>query len=104
MEKRFLTNTDETGRFIVHSTRTGRKYFVEPIGPDRAANWGSINPATGEFMNKKGFGKHVGAVDEEESLITKENGFEKIHNLGRGESPMSYITMLDDKYPDKREN
>lgn len=32
LDKRFLTNTDETGRFIVKSLVTGKKYYVEPIG------------------------------------------------------------------------
>ena len=26
--KKFLTNTDETGRFIVKSLRTGKTYYV----------------------------------------------------------------------------
>lgn len=34
LDKRFLTNTDETGK----------KYYVEPIG--NPADWGDINPAT----------------------------------------------------------
>lgn len=38
--KRFLTNTDETGRFIVKSLVTGRTYYVEPIGNGRPADWG----------------------------------------------------------------
>ncbi|MCK8480370.1 hypothetical protein [Psychroserpens algicola] len=29
--KRFLTGTDQTGRFIVSSKITGITYFVEPI-------------------------------------------------------------------------
>ncbi len=33
--KLFLTNTDDTGRFTVTSFRTGRTYFVEPIGYTR---------------------------------------------------------------------
>lgn len=32
LEKRFLKNTDDTGRFIYQSLVTGRKYYVEPIG------------------------------------------------------------------------
>ncbi len=34
LEKRFLKNTDDTGR----------KYYVEPIGGH--SDWGDINPAT----------------------------------------------------------
>ena len=79
----------ETGRFTVTSQRTGKAYVVEPIGNDRTADWGSINPATGEFMVKKGWGKYTGAIDESESIITKENGFEDIHYTAIGESPLS---------------
>ena len=46
LEKRFLKNTDDTGRFIYQSLVTGRKYYVEPIGGH--SDWGDINPATKE--------------------------------------------------------
>ena len=46
LDKRFLTNTDETGRFIVKSLTTGKKYYIEPIGNGHPADWGDINPAT----------------------------------------------------------
>lgn len=92
-------NRDDTGRFIVHSFRTGKTYYVEPIGPDRAADWGSYNPSTGKIENKKGFDKHRGAIDERESLITKENGFEDIRYSGVGGSPFSVIDEMDSKYP-----
>jgi hypothetical protein len=42
LDKRFLTNTDETGRFIVKSLTTGKKYYIEPIGNGRPADWGDI--------------------------------------------------------------
>ena len=64
-KKKFLTNTDETGRFIVTSYRTGKTYFVEPImarDTPRDGNWGSINPGAKELMHKKGDGKYTGAV------------------------------------------
>ena len=38
LEKRFLKNTDDTGRFIYQSLVTGRKYYVEPIGGH--SDWG----------------------------------------------------------------
>jgi hypothetical protein len=53
-------------------------------------------------MVKKGWGKYTGAIDESESIITKENGFEDIHYTGIGESPFSFIEELDKKYPDKQ--
>ena len=31
-------------------------------------------------------------------MITKENGFEKIHVLKPGESPLDYINRIDDEY------
>ena len=37
--KRFLTNTDETGRFIAVSNRTGAKYFVEVIINGHTPEW-----------------------------------------------------------------
>lgn len=101
--KRFLTNTDDTGRFIVFSQRTGRSYYVEPIETAHTPKWGSIDPATGNLMHKKGDGKFRGGISPNESLITTENGFEadKIHMLERGTSPLHAIDVLDAKYPDR---
>lgn len=100
--KRFLTNTDETGRFVVTSQRTGRTYYVEPIIGAKTPEWGSIDPATGKLMHKKGDGKYTGAVREAESMITPENGFDpaKITFLDVGVSPHHAIDVLDAKYPD----
>ena len=98
---KFLTHTDETGRFIVHSPRTGRKYFVEPMG-DPHREWGSIDPADqrGKLMHKKGDGKYRGSIDEKDSLITEANGFQKITVLTPGTSPLAYIDNIDAEYPD----
>jgi len=93
----FFVNKD-AGRFIVHSYRTGRKYFVEPIENEHTPIWGDVNPATGKIEGAYGM-KHRGGIKEKESLITKENGFSKIHYAGVGSSPLSYITDLDEKYP-----
>ena len=92
----------EKGIYCIEHICTGRKYFVEPIITDRPMEFGSIDPATGKLMHKKGDGKFTGAVKPKESLITKENGFEKIHLLGKGTSPHHAIDVLDDKYPDKQ--
>lgn len=86
---RFLKDRDDTGRFIVVSKRTGKRYYVEAIGDDS------------HLSVKKGWGKNKGLIEPKDSLITKENGFEKIHNLEPGISPHAYINMLDAKYPDK---
>jgi hypothetical protein len=102
--QKFLTNTDDSGRFIVSSPRTGKTYYVEPVDARNKTDWtdwGSIDPATGKMMNKPGFRKYAGAVSPKESLITKENGFSKVHDLEPGLSPLAYIDMLDAKYPDK---
>lgn len=98
IKKRFLTNTDETGRFIVHSTRTGREYWVEPMGYNKT-KWGSIDPASKKLMHKKGDGKFRGAIDEKDSIITEENGFKNIQVLEPGTSPLHAIQVIDNKYP-----
>lgn len=99
--EKFKTKTEDSGRFIVTSRRTGKEYFVEPIG-DPHMTWGSIDPASGKMMVKKGWKRNKGSIEHDESLINKENGFEKIHNLKPGDSPLAYIDMLDEKYPTKR--
>jgi hypothetical protein len=37
-------------------------------------------------------------------MINTENGFEKIHDIKAGESPLIYIDNLDSKYLSKIEN
>ena len=96
---RFLTKTDDTGRFIVYSQRTGRSYFVEPIETAHTPKWGSVDPATGNLMHKKGDGKYRGGISASESMITQENGFSKIHELERGTSPLLAIDFIDAQYP-----
>jgi len=98
-KNKFFEDRDETGRFTVASYRTGKRYFVEPIGDGRMADWGSYNPSTGNIENKKGAGKFSGSIKEEESLLTKENGFDKVHYSGVGCSPFSVIEELDAKHP-----
>lgn len=77
LEKRFLKNTDDTGR----------KYYVEPIGGH--SDWGDINPATKEVEGDYG---------EKESMITPENGFVLIETLEPGVSPLSVIEERDKRY------
>ena len=94
--KRFLTRTDQTGRFIVKSNITGITYFVEPIDngkPDRL--WGDVNPATNKLTGDYG-NKSIGAVKEKDSLITKENGFVNISTF-KG-SPLGEIDRRDKLY------
>ena len=98
VKEQFLTDTDHTGRFIVTSIQTGRKYYVEPIGTTKTA-WGDINPATGKVEGHYG-SKYRGSIAKSESLISDENGFDKIHNIPPGLSPLAYIENLDAKYDD----
>jgi len=98
LEKRFLVNTENTGRFIVISKRTGHKYYVEPIG-DPHIQWGSVDVSTGDMNVKKGWKRFRGSINEEDSLIDEcESDFEKVHSLKAGESPLKYIDELDAKY------
>ena len=99
-KKRFLFNRDETGRFIVKSTKTGKSYFVEVIDGDERTNWGDVDPGTKKMTGSYG-DKYKGSIRKEESMITKENGFDKIHTLGVGESPLDYINRIDDEYFEK---
>lgn len=99
LREKFLTNTDETGRFIVTSQRTGKVYAVEPIA-GKHTNWGDMDPATKKLTGDYGK-KYKGAVDKADSLITESNGFAKVHELEPGVSPLAYIDMLDEQYPDK---
>lgn len=100
IKKRFLTNTDETGRFIVKSNTTGKTYFVEPMGNKHSADWGDVDPATKKHTGSYGE-KYTGCIDPKESLITKENGFEKIEILPECVSPLSVIYERDKKYEEE---
>lgn len=100
LRSQFLTNTDDTGRFIVYSKRTGRSYYVEPIVGKHTPEWGSVDPATGNLMHKKGDGKYKGGIKATESLISEENGFDKVHMLDIGTSPHNAIDVIDAQYPD----
>lgn len=89
LDKRFLTNTDETGRFIVKSLVTGKKYYVEPIGNGHPADWGDINPATKKVEGDYGQ-KYTGCASE--------NGFKLIETLEAGMSPLSVVYQRDLEY------
>lgn len=96
--KKFLTNTDESGRFIVKSIKTGKTYYVEPIDGDEKTVWGDFNPATKKFETSNYGDKYKGSIKPEESMITEEAGFDKIHTLKVGESPLEYINKIDEEY------
>lgn len=94
---RFLKDRDKTGRFIVISKITGKKYFVEPIGNSHPADWGDLDPATKKMTGNYGE-RYEGCIPLNDSLITKENGFEKIELLEEGVSPLSVIDQRDKEY------
>lgn len=97
--KVFLKDRENTGRFIVKYLETGKEYFVETINDNaHRSNWGSYNPSTGRVENKKGHDKHLGSITSKESLITQDNGFNDIHELGVGVSPLEYIDRLHQEY------
>ena len=97
-KKRFLTETSETGRFIVKSLVTGKEYFIEAIDNSTSYHkiWGDVDPVTKSMQGTYGK-KYKGSVSEDESLITKENGFDNILYTGVGGSPYSLIKELDKK-------
>lgn len=96
--QRFLTNTDETGRFIVKSSVTGITYYVEPLYRGKPLQWGDIDPATKQLTGNYG-SKNTGAVMEKESLLTKENGFENVGYF-KG-SPFGEIDRRDKEHAEK---
>ena len=99
--KDFLVNRDETGREILYYPETGKKYYVEYIEPRNwRINWGDVNPATKQVEGSYG-DKFTGAIRAEESIITKENGFNEIVE-GEGGSPYYTINEMHNKW--KKEN
>ena len=103
LKDKFLFNRDETGRFLVKSAKTGRIYFVEPIDGEERTLWGDYNPTSKRFEGRYG-DKYKGSIKPSESMITEENGFDKIHTLGPGESPLDYINRIDKKYFKEQNN
>lgn len=100
VKKDFLINRDETGREIVFYPQTGKKYYVEYIEPrGHKVSWGDVNPATRTVEGSYG-SKHKGTIKPQDSLITKENGFEEIVE-GNG-SPYHTINEMHEKW--KKEN
>lgn len=101
VKKNFLIDRDETGREIYFYPETGKRYFVEYIEPRNwRVGWGDVNPATKQMEGAYGM-KFKGAIKTEESMITKENGFDNIVE-GQGASVGDTIHQMHEKW--KREN
>ena len=101
VREKFLVNRDETGKEIVTYPSTGKKYYVEYISPRTKAdqtNWGDLDPATKKVTGTYGQ-KYKGSIQAEESVITKENGFDDVHE-GKG-SPYAKIHQLHEKWKDE---
>ena len=77
-----------TGRYFVRDQQSGRVFCVEPINrrdqklDDQQWTNGGIDQVRG------------GAIPDEESIITPENGFKNITHLPSGTSPDGFIEML----------
>lgn len=68
----------DTGRYFITDLETGRRFIVEPIdNSSHSADWGDLNPSTKKIEGSYGE-KHIGSIKDEDSLITKENGFKNI--------------------------
>ncbi len=84
-----------TGRFYV-KTKDGRTFCVEPIDNSHGKakiGWGDVDPVTKKLTGDYD-GKFVGSIHEDESIITKENGFRNISMLPAGVSPIGFIEQL----------
>lgn len=101
VRKNFLVNRDDTGKEIVFFPETGKKYYVEYIEPRNfRTSWGDIDPATKTLQTGSYGEKYSGAIKAEDSVITKENGFERIVE-GEG-SPYDTINRMHEEW--KKEN
>ena len=94
LPKGFLDRSEETGRFIVYSEKTGITYCVEAIDTNKRIVWGDVNPATDKVEGSYG-SKYKGSIKAEESLILEENGFQNIQQLEAGVSPLGEIERID---------
>lgn len=77
-----------TGRYFIRDRQSGRVFCVEPINR-RDQKLDDVNWTNGGIDAVRG-----GAVRDEESIITPENGFTGITYLPAGTSPDAYVEML----------
>ncbi len=93
--REFLKDSEKTGRFIVKSQYSDKIYFVEPIHNGNPFLWGDYDPATKKMTGDYG-NKYLGAITENESLLTKENGFVEVSYVHQG-SPLGLIDQKEMK-------
>lgn len=82
-----------TGRYFI-TTKGGRKFAVEPIAERNQRIDGHVftnGGITGDSVKNKQSG---GAIREEDSIITAENGYKNIVTLPAGHSPNGFIEAL----------
>jgi hypothetical protein len=77
-----------TGRYFIRDSRSGRVFCVEPINR-RDQKLDEQTWTNGGIDQVRG-----GAIPEEESIITPENGFRDITWLPPGTSPDAYVDTL----------
>lgn len=77
-----------TGRYFIRDRQSGRVFCVEPINR-RDQKRDDLTWTNGGIDAVRG-----GAVREDESIITPENGFTGIAYLPPGTSPDAYVEML----------
>lgn len=86
---------ENTGRYYIKDQATGRTFCIEPI----AGRGEKINGPIYTNGGITGEGTKVdkdlgGSIRAEDSIITKENGYEDITTLRPGVSPNGYIEWL----------
>lgn len=74
-----------TGRYFYRDLKTGRTFCIEPVS-DRGQKLDDQQWTNGGIDQV-----HGGAIREEDSIITPENGFRDIVFLPAGMSPDAYV-------------
>lgn len=82
-----------TGRYYVVS-KAGRKFCVEPIAARDQKIDGHVFTNGGIGGNETKNKQLGGSVREEDSVITKENGYKNIITLPPGHSPNGFIERI----------
>ena len=86
----------KTGRFYIKS-KSGKTWCVEPIDDTPIHKiWGDVDPVTGKLTGEYGMkDNYRGSITSDESIITKENGYDNIYWTKEGQDPISFIDALE---------